>query len=131
MLFPRHGEEEKRKRLESGVACGSQWAGGRVVWGKGRTHSSGDASRGDALLLMGRAHVRSTVRQHGWQGGQIPHCTAAIVLISEQALVFSLLTGKRVDLAVFCRGGIAGTKSTKQLHQSRVVLQGSLTPPWP
>ena len=81
------------------------WAGERVVWGKGRTCSSGDASRGDALLLMGRACVGSTVRRYGWLGGQIPHCIAAIVLISEQALAFRLLTGKGMDSALFCHGG--------------------------
>lgn len=105
MLLPQHGEEEKRKRTENGVPRGSGRAGGRVVWGKGRTRSSGDASRGDALLLMGRARVGSAARQRGWQGGQISHCIVAVVLISEQTLVFRLLTGKGADSALFCHGG--------------------------
>lgn len=103
-LLPWHREEEKRKRLESGVACGLGWAGGHVVWAEGRTRSSGDASWGDALLLMGRAHVGRAARWCGWQGGQILHCIAAIILISEQALDFRLLTGKGVDPDLFCHG---------------------------
>lgn len=83
MLLLCHGEEEKRMRLESGVACGSGWAGGCVVWGKGRMCGSGDSFQGDALVLIGIARVGSTARWCSRQGGQIPCCIGAIVLISE------------------------------------------------
>lgn len=68
MLLPWHREEEKRKRLETGVASGSGWAGEYVVWDKSMTHRSEDASRVDAVLLMGRARVGSAAGYHGWQG---------------------------------------------------------------
>jgi len=97
-------EEETGKWGDLWLGVGLGWAGGRVVWGKGRTCRSGDASRGGALLLMGRACIGNAARQRCWRGGLAPHCIAALVLISGQALVFGLLTGKGVDSALFYDG---------------------------